>query len=101
MIKLPKLQIKKKELSLDSLKSKSLNPEHYWLVALILFVFITVLGTLIGLRSFQEVYFEEYRSTEDLLGDVESSMKISALENALEKRKDSIPQNPTPSDPSL
>jgi len=78
-----------------------LNANYFWSLSLIIFVAITILGSLLGVKFFRSVYFEDYKNTSEEVTDVGASMNIKGLNRAIDKRtaviEKDVPISPDPS----
>jgi len=101
-MKLFNLKFKKKSLKIDSLHKQSFNPTYFWTLSLIIFVCISFLGSLLGVKFFRSVYFEDFKNTDGTAVDISASMNIKGLKRVIDLRTAARQQNiPTPPDPSM
>lgn len=98
------LQLKKnKQPTIASVNPIVFDIHRSWRRALILSGVLILLGVIVGLKLFWNIYFEQYRNgSSDLVEEIGGDINVNRLTHALERRAMFLTA-PTsiPSDPSL
>jgi len=91
----------KREPSINSLHKELFRAHFLWVIALAVFVVLSLLGALIGLLFFRSVYYESYKNESELQTEVTASVNINVLQNAIKARQDVLEKQVViPADPS-